>query len=84
MNELLGLWGEFGLTPKMDKYAAIDPSVILNVVARVKDTDTEAAELIRWLTWWVQFKTNGCAWREREIANLIEKGISAVNPEVQS
>lgn len=76
VNELLALWSEAERKPGIGKYAAVRPEAIAAAVARLDDTDREAADILRWLTWWYQFQSNGLRWREKEIGRLIADGIA--------
>lgn len=74
VNDLLTSW-QSGGTPIVDRYAAVQPEIIRSVVARLDVTDRQAADVVRWLTWWYQFQSNGLRWREKELLELQIAGI---------
>jgi hypothetical protein len=76
INELLALWSEAERKPDIGKYTAVYPEAIAAAVARLDDTDREAADILRWLTWWYQFQSSGLRWREKEIGRLMVEGIA--------
>ncbi len=70
INELLDLWTQSGRETDVGKYEAVDADVIAGVVGRLDAIDPEAADVVRWLTWWHQHQVNGLRWRESVIGEL--------------
>ncbi len=76
LKPLIEEFRENGAETGLDKYAAVRCDVLRPILARLLATDREAFDAIMWLIWWVQFKSQGCEWREGEIARLIERRIN--------
>ncbi len=60
----------------MSKYVAVRSEVLRPILRRLLGSDREAFDAMMWLVGWVQFKSQGCAWREGEIARLIDRRIN--------
>ncbi len=70
-----------GIDAKLDKYAAIRIETLKPILCRLLETDREAFEAMLWLVWWVEHKSQGCEWREHEIARLFQKKIQEITPD---
>lgn len=76
LKPLIEEFRDNGTETGMDKYSAVRAETLRPILARLLNTDREAFDAMMWLVWWVQFKSQGCAWREGEIAKLIERRLN--------
>lgn len=73
LKSLLDEFRGNGTETRMRRDDAMRDDVMRPILARLLATDPAAFDAMMWLIWWVEFKQQGCEWREKEIGNLLKR-----------